>query len=304
MYSLRGRGTFCRKSPSLALPPGKNVGWGNAGGGGFSKRSSATSIGAACGRLFRLRKTAMLSRHWRLWLSFPSPGPLPKSGWGSSWFFLHTICPCEVGTDSCELVEVTAADRAAATVRGGGTPGEAASLREAPPPGPLPKSGWGSSWFFLHTICPCEVGADSCELVEVTAADRAAATVRGGGTPGEAASLREAPPPGPLPKSGWGSSWFFLHTICPCEVGADSCELVEVTAADRAAATVQGGGTPGEAASLREAPPPGPLPKSGWGSSWFFLHTICPCEVGADSCELVEVTAADRAAATVRGGGM
>ena len=43
-----------------------------AGEGGFSERSSATSIGAACGRLFRLRKTAMLSRHWRLWLSFPS----------------------------------------------------------------------------------------------------------------------------------------------------------------------------------------------------------------------------------------
>ena len=41
-------------------------------GGGFSERSSATSIGAANGRLFRLRKTAMLSRHWRLWLSFPS----------------------------------------------------------------------------------------------------------------------------------------------------------------------------------------------------------------------------------------
>ena len=48
------------------------------GRGGFSERSSATSIGAACGRLFRLRKTAMLSRHWRLWLSFPSP-PRPLS---------------------------------------------------------------------------------------------------------------------------------------------------------------------------------------------------------------------------------
>ena len=48
------------------------------GGGGFSERSSATSIGAAYGRLFRLRKTAMLSRHWRLWLSFPSP-PDPLS---------------------------------------------------------------------------------------------------------------------------------------------------------------------------------------------------------------------------------
>ena len=36
------------------------------------QEASATSIGAADGRLFRLRKTAMLSRHWRLWLSFPS----------------------------------------------------------------------------------------------------------------------------------------------------------------------------------------------------------------------------------------
>ena len=40
----------------------------------------------------------MLSRHWRLWLSFPSPGPLPKR------------------------------------VRWGDSGGEAASLREAPLP--------------------------------------------------------------------------------------------------------------------------------------------------------------------------
>ena len=45
------------------------------------REASATSIGAAEGRLFRLRKTAMLSRHWRLWLSFPPPDPLPKSSW-------------------------------------------------------------------------------------------------------------------------------------------------------------------------------------------------------------------------------
>ena len=50
-----------------------------SGGGRFCARSPATSIGAADGRLFRLRKTAMLSRHWRLWLSFPPPGPLPKT---------------------------------------------------------------------------------------------------------------------------------------------------------------------------------------------------------------------------------
>ena len=34
--------------------------------------------------------------------------------------------------------------------------------------------------------------------------------------------------------------------------------------------------TPGEAASLQEAPPPGPLPKNGWGSRGIFLHTWFP----------------------------
>ena len=42
---------------------------------GLSGRS-ATSIGAAFRRLFRLRKACMLSRHWRLCLPFP----LPPSG--------------------------------------------------------------------------------------------------------------------------------------------------------------------------------------------------------------------------------
>ncbi len=39
----------------------------------------ATSISAASGRLFRLRKTAMLSRRWRLWLSFPPTRSFPKT---------------------------------------------------------------------------------------------------------------------------------------------------------------------------------------------------------------------------------
>ena len=58
------------------------------------REASATSIGAADGRLFRLRKTAMLSRHWRLWLSFPPSRSHPKSGWRLgrlllwSWFRL------------------------------------------------------------------------------------------------------------------------------------------------------------------------------------------------------------------------
>ena len=56
----------------------------------------------------------MLSRHWRLWLSFPSPGPLPKSGWGSSWLFLLASLPLRLVRPSLKSVKVTAADRAAA----------------------------------------------------------------------------------------------------------------------------------------------------------------------------------------------
>ena len=56
---------------------------------------------------------------------------------------------------------------------------------------------------------------------------------------GEAASLREAPlPPDPsLPKSGWRLGWWLLRSWFRLRVGAGFCEWVEVTAADRAAAT-------------------------------------------------------------------
>ena len=66
-------------------------------GGGFSERSSATSIGAANGRLFRLRKTAMLSRHWRLWLSFPSLALPPEEQLGSGCVLPPYYAPMQVG---------------------------------------------------------------------------------------------------------------------------------------------------------------------------------------------------------------
>ena len=77
--------------------------------------------------------------------------------------------------------------------------GEAASLREAPlPPDPsLPKSGWRLGWWLLRCWFRLRVGAGFCELVVVTAADRAAATLRCGGN--------ETPPPaygGHLPFQG------------------------------------------------------------------------------------------------------
>ena len=87
------------------------------GGGGFYERSSATSIGAAYGRLFRLRKTAMLSRHWRLWLSFPSsPDPFSRRAAGNRLVRSFGLArPCEVGAFSCFGVEVTAALSSAVT---------------------------------------------------------------------------------------------------------------------------------------------------------------------------------------------
>ena len=51
-------------------------------GGGFSERSSANLNRRGQWPLVSVvEKTAMLSRHWRLWLSFPSSRSLPKSGW-------------------------------------------------------------------------------------------------------------------------------------------------------------------------------------------------------------------------------
>ena len=60
--------------------------------------------------------------------------------------------------------------------------GEAASLREAPlPPDPLlPKSGWRLACAILLGWFRLRVGAVSYCLGVVTAADRAAADVRGG----------------------------------------------------------------------------------------------------------------------------
>ena len=150
---MRGRGLLCREVPSLALPPEETVGGipGDSGGrGGFSERSSATSIGAAYGRLFRLRKTAMLSRHWRLWLSFPSP-PSPFSSEErlafEGCFSLELVPPVRGVCLQIGLVMVTAADRAAATCQRRGTnpsahcwrapPLSGEALQEAPSKGSL-----------------------------------------------------------------------------------------------------------------------------------------------------------------------
>ena len=51
--------------------------------------------------------------------------------------------------------------------------------------------------------------------------------------------MQEAPPPGPLPKSGWGLSRMVFPAWFPLRVGAVPLERVESTAADRAAADLQ-----------------------------------------------------------------
>ena len=80
-----------REAPPSRSLPKRFVGARFWGGGRFSGRSSATSIGAANGRLFRLRKTAMLSRHWRLWLSFPSLALPPEERLGIGLSFLSNL---------------------------------------------------------------------------------------------------------------------------------------------------------------------------------------------------------------------
>ena len=59
-----------------------------------------------------------------------------------------------------------------------------------------------------------------------------------------------------------------------------------------------------EAASLREAPPSRSLPKSGWRLRCAILRSWFRLSVGAVPCCLCESTAADRAAADVRRGGV
>ena len=59
---------------------------------------------------------------------------------------------------------------------------EAAFLRKASPSRSLPESSWRSGWdVFSCLVPPKGVGASPIDLVESTAADRAAADVRGWG---------------------------------------------------------------------------------------------------------------------------
>ncbi len=160
---------------------------GNSGGGGFSIRSPSPGPPPEDWGLGRLWGRGRFSER-----SASPPDPLSRRAAGVrrstlllAWFRLS------VGAVPCELVESTAADRAAADVRGegwGDSGGEAASLREAPLPQPLSRRAVGVrrgtlllDWFRLS------VGVVPSELVVSTAADRAAADLRvqGGETLGE-----------------------------------------------------------------------------------------------------------------------
>ena len=100
---MRGRGLFCRKAPSLALPLEKTGVGERWGRGRFSKRSASP------------------------------PDPLSRRVAGNRLARSSRLaCPCEVGTVSCFGVVVTAADRAAATYAAWGT-NPSARLRRAPP---------------------------------------------------------------------------------------------------------------------------------------------------------------------------
>ena len=150
---------------------------------------------------------------------------------------------------------------------------------------------------FFGLVRPCSVGAVSCCLVVVTAADRAAATCRRWGERPLLREKRLSPQP-PLSRRAAGNGLVrSFGLVRPCSVGAVSCCLVMVTAADRAAATCRRWG---RGASLREAvSPPAPLFRRAAGNRLVCsFGLVRPCSVGAVSCCSVVVTAADRAAAT------
>ena len=62
----------------------------------------------------------MLSRHWRLWLSFPSLALPPEEWLGFELSFLSGRLPLRGGDGFLRENESTAADRAAADMRRGG----------------------------------------------------------------------------------------------------------------------------------------------------------------------------------------
>ena len=152
---------------------------------------------------------------------------------------------------------------------------------------------------FFGLVRPCSVGAVSCCLVVVTAADRAAATCPTLG--GEAASLREAPlpsPPSPEEQLGIGlcvSSDLCAHAAWVRFLAAWLWSR-RLTEPPRTLPTL------GERPLLREkrlSQPP--LSRRAAGNRLVrFFGLVRPCSVGAVSCCLVVITAADRAAATCR----
>ena len=100
---MRGRGLLCREAPSLALPP-QETGVGRRWGRGrFSKRSASP------------------------------PDPLSRRVAGNRLgLFFGSCAPMRVGASPIDMVEVTAADRAAAPYAAWGT-NPSARLRRAPP---------------------------------------------------------------------------------------------------------------------------------------------------------------------------
>ena len=92
---MRGRGLLCREAPSLALPPEETRGEGTLGGEAASLREAP----------------------------LPPDPSLPKSGWRLAGVFLHRRFRLRVGVSPIDLVESTAADRAAADMQRWGKTG-------------------------------------------------------------------------------------------------------------------------------------------------------------------------------------
>ena len=80
---------------------------------------------------------------------FPLLALPPEEQLGISLTALVVGVPMQLTRSLLQLRVSTSADRAAVDVGRWGTPGEAASVPEAPPPGPLPKTIFGCRVGFL-----------------------------------------------------------------------------------------------------------------------------------------------------------
>ena len=161
-------------------------------------------------------------------------------------------------------------------------------MKEAPPPDPLPKNGWGSRGFFCILGFPCWVRSVTCCLVVVTAADRAAATCRHEGCWGCRRFEKICRKYCRWRRGGCQAFALFFRRFAPCAVDCTDAGIIRIKILR------------GRRLLCKKPLPRIPSRRAAGVRGGFFCILGFPCWMRSVTCCLVVVTAADRAAATCR----